>query len=207
MHRFYLCVLSERPRLYIHDGTYIPTHFFFEGIEMFHKTLEEACAGDQMGILTKGIKKGDVRRGMAVIKPGTVGQLDHFEAQIYLLSKEEGGLGTPITPEVQQTVFSKTWDCSGFVFFDEKPMIMPGESEKITFKLVKPMVAEVGQQFTLRCGKMTVGTGKITKALTNLTPDEREYLTLSRKKKEKMAAKAAEEAEKAAKKAAEAAEK
>ena len=79
--------------------------FIFEGIEMFHKTLEEACAGDQMGILTKGIKKGDVRRGMAVIKPGTVGQLDHFEAQIYLLSKEEGGLGTPITPEVQQTVF------------------------------------------------------------------------------------------------------
>jgi len=172
------------------------------GIEMFHKTLSEAEAGDQMGILCKGIKKGDVRRGMAVAKPGTVEQLDTFEAQVYLLTKEEGGQAKPITHESQQIVFSKTWDCSGFVFMEnheEKPMLMPGEDAKITLKLVKPMVAEIGQQFTLRFGNSTSGTGKITKALPNMTPEQREWLTLSRKKKDKALAKQAEEAEKAAK--------
>merc|ERR1711971_992121 len=95
------------------------------GIEMFHKTLEEACAGDQMGILAKGVKKGDVRRGMAAVKPGTIGQLDVFEAQIYVLTKGEGGTGVPITTEIQQAVFSKTWDCSSFVYLEEgKNMIM-----------------------------------------------------------------------------------
>merc|ERR1711997_422022 len=163
------------------------------GIEMFHKTLEEACAGDQMGILAKGVKKGDVRRGMAVVKPGTIGQVDVFEAQIYILTKGEGGNGIPITTEIQQAVFSKTWDCSSFLYLEEgKNMIMPGEDGKITLKLLKPMVAEVNQQFTLRFGNNTVGTGKITKTHPLMTPEERDYLTMSRKKKDKLiAAKAA----------------
>lgn len=167
------------------------------GIEMFHKTLDEACAGDQMGILTKGIKKTDVRRGMAVIKPGSMSQRDVFEAQIYLLTKEEGGMGAPITSNVQQIIFSKTWDCSGFIGLEEgKNMIMPGEDGKITVKLLKPMVAEIGQQFTLRWANNTVGTGKITNTLPNMTPEQREYLTLSRKKKDKLEAAAAAAAEK-----------
>merc|ERR1712008_451050 len=113
------------------------------GIEMFHKTLDEAVAGDQMGVLTNGVKKGDVRRGMAIIKPGTMSQHDQFEAQLYLLSK--------------------TWDCSGYIGLGDKKLLMPGEDGQIFMKLTKPMVIEVGQQFTLRNGNSTVGTGKITK--------------------------------------------
>ena len=153
---------------------------------MFHKTLDEAVAGDQMGVLTKGVKKGDVRRGMAIVKPGTVSQHDQFEAQLYLLSKEEGGLGTPVTHNKTQTVFSKTWDCSGYIGLGDKKMLMPGEDGPISMKLVKPMVIEVGQQFTLRSGNATVGTGKITKTLPNMTAEEVEFLSLSKKKKQKI---------------------
>jgi len=156
------------------------------GIEMFHKTLDEAVAGDQMGVLTKGIKKGDVRRGMAIIKPGTMNQHDQFEAQLYLLSKEEGGHGTPVTHNKTQTVFSKTWDCSGYIGLGDKKMLMPGEDGPISMKLNKPMVIEVGQQFTLRSGNATVGTGKITKTLPNMTAEEVEFLSLSKKKKQKI---------------------
>jgi len=165
------------------------------GIEMFHKTLEEACAGDQMGILTKGVKKTDINRGMAVVKPGSMSQHDVFEGQIYLLSKEEGGRGDPITNNMSKTIFSKTWDNTGHLSLDgDKKMIMPGEDGKVTVKLFKPMVLEAGQQFTVRQGNFTVATGKITKALPNMTPDERAYLTMSKKKREKMdAAKAAEQ--------------
>jgi len=157
------------------------------GIEMFHKTLDEACAGDQMGILTKGVKKGDVRRGMAVGKPGTLKQCDNFSAQLYLLSKEEGGVGQPMTSEKLSTVFSQTWDCSGYTYLEGKEMVMPGEDSAINMRLMKPMVMKVGQQFTLRAGKKTIGTGKITEVLSDLTPDQREYLTMSKKKKEKLA--------------------
>ena len=153
---------------------------------MFHKTLDEAVAGDQMGVLTKGIKKGDVRRGMAIIKPGTMSQHDQFEAQLYLLSKEEGGHGTPVTHNKTQTVFSKTWDCSGYIGLGDKKMLMPGEDGQISMKLTKPMVIEVGQQFTLRSGNATVGTGKITKTLPNMTAEELEFLSLSKKKKQKI---------------------
>ena len=153
---------------------------------MFHKTLEEAVAGDQMGVLTKGVKKGDVRRGMAIVKPGTMSQHDQIEAQLYLLSKEEGGLGTPITDNKTQTVFSKTWDCSGYIGLGGKKMLMPGEDGHISMKMLKPMVMEVGQQFTLRSGNFTVGTGKITNILPNLSKEEVEFLSLSKKKKQKI---------------------
>jgi len=159
------------------------------GIEMFHKTLEEGEAGDQMGILTKGVKKGDVRRGMVVGKPGLLKQCDVLEAQVYLLTKEEGGLGQPMTNDKVLTVFSHTWDCSGYLALGGgKELCMPGEDTSISLKMMKPMVMEIGQNFTIRAGKATIGTGKVTKILPNMTPDEREYLTFSKKKKEKMAA-------------------
>lgn len=158
---------------------------------MFHKTLEEACAGDQMGILTKGVKKGDVRRGMAVGKPGTIKQHDKFDAQVYILTKDEGGLAQPVVSSRPLICFSKTWDCSGYVYLDNKEMIMPGEDSKITMKLLKPMIIEKGQQFTVRCGNATVGTGKVTELQPNMTPEEREFLTLSKKKQEKRLAAAA----------------
>ena len=154
---------------------------------MFHKTLEEACAGDQMGILTKGVKKGDVRRGMAAGKPGTIKQHDVFEGQVYILSKAEGGMAQPVVHTKPLACFSKTWDCTGYIYLEGKDLIMPGEDSKITVKLLKPMVMEKGQQFTVRLGNSTVGTGKVTDLKPNMTPEEREYLTLSKKKKEKMA--------------------
>jgi elongation factor Tu len=156
------------------------------GIEMFHKTLEEACAGDQMGILTKGVKKEDVRRGMAVCKIGTIKQHDMFDAQIYILNKEEGGLAQPLVQEKMLTVFSKTWDSSGVVFIDGKDLLMPSEDAKICMKLLKPMVVEKGQQFTVRLGNKTIGTGKVTDVKPNMSSEEREYLTLSKKKKDKL---------------------
>merc|ERR1712203_625803 len=85
-----------------------------------------------------------------------------------------------------QTVFSKTWDCSGYIGLGDKKMLMPGEDGQISIKLVKPMVIEVGQQFTLRSGNSTVGTGKITKTLPNMTAEELEFLSLSKKKKQKI---------------------
>ena len=106
---------------------------------MFQKTLEEATAGDQMGILTKGIKRGDVRRGMGVGKPGSFQQCDNFDAQVYVLTKAEGGLGRPMLHEKPLTVFSKTWDCTGFIML-KKDMLMPGEDSPIQIKMIKPMV-------------------------------------------------------------------
>ena len=143
------------------------------GIEMFRKTLEEACAGDQMGILTKGVKKTDVRRGMVICKPGTIKQHDNFEAQLYVLTKNEGGLGNPVTGGKSFTVFSKTWDCASFVAMDgdlmKQDMVMPGEHSGLTIKLIKTMVLAENQHFTMRMGNKTIGTGKITKILPNMT--------------------------------------
>jgi len=162
------------------------------GIEMFHKTLEQAEAGDQMGILTKGIKKEDVRRGMAVVKPGTMTQYDVFDAQIYVLTKEEGGLGQPVLSDKVVTSFSRTWDCAAYIFLEGKEMVMPGEDSKVTCKMIKPMVMEQGQQITLRAGNTTIGTGKVTEIKPVMTPEEKEWLMMSKKKKEKILAKKAE---------------
>ncbi len=134
------------------------------GIEMFHKTLEEGQAGDQMGILVKGVKKNEVRRGMAAIKPGSTDMHDTFKAQIYILNKDEGGLAQPVTNKRMMLCFSRTWDCSGLVCFDtNKEMLMPGEDASVTMRLMKRMVMVPGQQITFRTGNSTIGTGKVTK--------------------------------------------
>ncbi|XP_040583054.1 elongation factor Tu [Lepeophtheirus salmonis] len=159
------------------------------GIEMFHKILEEANAGDQMGILARGVKKDDVRRGMVVAKPNSVKQVDHIKAQVYLMSKEEGGRGKALSQGNQLTVFCKTWDCTSFIKILGKDMGMPGEDCTLDMKLIKPVVIEKNGHFTLRDGGRTVGTGKVTEILAPLTPDEKEYLTSSKKNKEKILAK------------------
>jgi elongation factor Tu len=157
------------------------------GIEMFHKTLEHAEAGDQMGILSKGIKKDGVRRGMAVIKPGTFKQHDKVEAQVYIMTKEEGGVGQTLTSNRVIHVFSKTWDCVGYIFLSGgAQMVMPGENSSLTINLIKPMVLETGQTFTLRLENSTIGTGKITTIHGNMTTEEKEWLLLGQKKKEKI---------------------
>jgi len=155
------------------------------GIEMFHKILEEANAGDQMGVLARGIKKEDVRRGMCIFKPGTVKQCDHFRAQVYLMTQEEGGRKKPCTPDMQLVCFSKTWDCPAYVSLVDKDMAMPGEDASMDLRLIKPMVLEDGQQFTIRDAAGTIGTGKVTKVHKNLTEEEKTLMMMNKEKRAK----------------------
>lgn len=159
------------------------------GIEMFHKVLEEANAGDQMGLLARGIKTADVRRGMCVVKPKSIKQRDAVEAQVYLMTIDEGGRKKPMISNQQMQVFSKTWDCAAFVELqNNKEMALPGEDAAMTLRLLKPMVLEEGQHFTLRDASGTIGTGKVSKALPNLTETEKELLVMNRSKREKVLA-------------------
>lgn len=159
------------------------------GIEMFHKTLEEAKAGDQMGILLKGLKRDDVRRGMLVAKKNSVKQYDNVEAQVYLLTKDEGGSTAPLTDGKQVLLYSQTWDCATFVTLpDGKDMAMPGEDIQMNLKLNKQMTIKAGQQFTIRSNGVTVGSGKVTNVNANMTEAEYNYMKANKKKKEKMKA-------------------
>ena len=138
------------------------------GIEMFHKMLDQAEAGDQLGILLRGIKREDVRRGMSLIKPGSAKAYNKFEAKIYLLKKEEGGREKPMTSTYQSMIYSKTWDVASRLTLPAgKEMIMPGEDAQLTFTLNKRMMLEKGQRFQLRDSKNTIGSGVVT----NLLPD------------------------------------
>jgi len=161
------------------------------GIEMFHKILEESQAGDQLGALIRGIKRDEIRRGMILCKPGTMKAHDNIEAQVYILSKEEGGRQRPFTSLCQMQMFSKTWDCAAQVTIPGKDMVMPGEDAKLLMKLYKPMVLEKGQRFTLRDGFTTLGTGVITGIGKNLSEPDRQLLYEGKKGIEKRAKKAA----------------
>lgn len=97
------------------------------GVEMFHQILEEAQAGDQLGALVRGIKRDDIKRGMVMCKPGTCKAIDNFEAQVYILNKDEGGRSKPFTSFFQLQMFSRTWDCATQVIIPNKEMAMPGE--------------------------------------------------------------------------------
>ena len=123
---------------------------------------------------------------MAIIKPGTMEQHDVFDATIYILTKEEGGLGQPVLNDKLLSTFSRTWDCSSYVFLNDKEMVMPGESATVTCKMIKPMVMDKNQQITLRAGNSTVGTGKITEIKPVMTPEEKEWLMMGKKKRDKI---------------------
>merc|ERR1711892_1645604 len=155
------------------------------GIEMFHKILEEANAGDQMGLLARGLKQDDVRRGMCGVKPKRVKQCDNFTAQVYLMTPDEGGRKKPCVAEMQLMCFSKTWDCSAFINLVGKEMALPGEDATMEMKLMKPMVLEEGQSFTIRDNNGTIGTGKVTKLNKNLTEEEIELMNMKKTKRAK----------------------
>lgn len=160
------------------------------GVEMFHQILEEAHAGDQLGALVRGIKRDEIKRGMVMCKPGTVKAHDQVEAQVYILSKDEGGRSKPFMNYIQLQMFSRTWDCAAQVIIPEKEMIMPGEDTKLCLRLIRPMVLEQGQRFTLRDGNLTLGTGVVTKVLATLSETERLELLEGKKAREKKAKKA-----------------
>jgi len=164
------------------------------GIEMFHKILEEANAGDQMGILARGIKQADVSRGMCVVKPKSTKQCDNFSAQVYLMTPDEGGRKKPCTADMQLMVFSKTWDCAAFVSLQGKEMAMPGEDATMSLKLLKPMVLEEGQHFTIRDSTGTIGTGKVINIDSNLTDEDKKVMVMNKDKRAKYMASKEKEA-------------
>ncbi|MFA5095451.1 MAG: elongation factor Tu [Candidatus Paceibacterota bacterium] len=136
------------------------------GIEMFNKSLKEGMAGDNAGVLLRGLKKEDVTRGQVLAKPGTVTPHDHFTCEIYVLKKEEGGRHTPFFKGYKPQFYIRTTDVTGDVTLAEGvEMVMPGDTVKITVKLVTPVALEETQKFAIREGGKTVGAGVVTKIL------------------------------------------
>ncbi len=136
------------------------------GIEMFNKNLKEGMAGDNAGVLLRGLKKEDVTRGQVLAKIGSVTPHDHFTAEIYVLKKEEGGRHTPFFKGYKPQFYIRTTDVTGEVTLQEgTEMVMPGDTVKITVKLVTPVALEEQQRFAIREGGKTVGAGVVTKIL------------------------------------------
>jgi len=143
------------------------------GLEMFHQTLDVGQAGDQVGALIKGLKRDEVKRGMLIAKPGTVKLVNRAMAQIYVLSKDEGGGEDPFTNDLQLMMYCKTWNVGVNVKItsEGKEMVMPGEDSQIELMLMKRMVLPGGVRFTLRNQGVTVGTGVVTEVLSDATDE------------------------------------
>eukprot|EP00038_Savillea_parva_P003903 m.131604 g.131604 ORF g.131604 m.131604 type:complete len:420 (-) comp11318_c0_seq6:6771-8030(-) len=135
------------------------------GIEMFHKSLDRGEAGDNMGVLVRGLKREDIMKGMVAVKPGSVKQHTRFDAQMYVLSKEEGGRHTPFVDGYRPQLFTRTGDISCKIELADGKMVMPGEDASFTVELISELAIEEGQRFTVREGSKTVGTGVISKIL------------------------------------------
>ncbi len=136
------------------------------GIEMFRKSLDDAQAGDNAGLLLRGIEKKDVERGQVVVKPGSITPHTEFEAEVYILAKEEGGRHTPFFTGYRPQFYIRTTDVTGNVSLPSGvEMVMPGDNTKMTVKLIAPVALEDGVRFAIREGGKTVGAGVITKIL------------------------------------------
>ena len=136
------------------------------GVEMFNKLLDEGRAGDNVGILLRGLKKEDVERGQVLAKPGTVSPHTEFETEIYVLSKEEGGRHTPFFKGYKPQFYMRTTDVTGECILPEgTEMVMPGDTIKLSIKLIMPVALEDKQRFAIREGGKTVGAGVITKII------------------------------------------
>ena len=136
------------------------------GVEMFRKTLDEGQAGDNVGLLLRGIEKKDLMRGQVLAKPGTINPHTSFEAEVYVLTKEEGGRHTPFFPGYQPQFYIRTTDVTGKITL--KPgveMIMPGDNTQISVDLIQPVAIEEQLRFAIREGGRTVGSGVVTKIL------------------------------------------
>jgi len=136
------------------------------GLEMFHKSLDSVMAGDNVGILVRGIERTDVERGMVVAKPGSVQTHSEFEAEVYVLKKEEGGRHTAFVSGYRPQFYMKTADVTGNVTLPEgTEMVVPGDNAKFKVELIVPVVMEEGMRFAIREGGITIGQGVITKIL------------------------------------------
>ena len=133
------------------------------GVEMFRKILEEGEAGDNVGLLLRGIDKAEVKRGMVVVHPGAITPHDHFKASIYVLKKEEGGRHTPFGNKYRPQFYLRTMDCTGEITLPEGvEMVMPGDNVEITVELIYAVALNKGLRFAIREGGRTVGSGQIT---------------------------------------------
>jgi elongation factor Tu len=136
------------------------------GVEMFRKLLDQGQAGDNVGILLRGTKREDVQRGQVLCKPGSVKPHTHFTAEIYVLSKEEGGRHTPFFNNYRPQFYFRTTDVTGSIELEAgKEMVMPGDNVTITVKLIAPIAMEEGLRFAIREGGRTVGAGVVAKIL------------------------------------------
>ncbi len=136
------------------------------GIEMFNKSLEDGQAGDNTGILLRGLKREDIERGQVLAKPGSVTPHKEFEAEVYILSKEEGGRHTPFFGGYKPQFYIRTTDVTGDVSLPEgTEMVMPGDTVNLKIKLVCPVALEEKQRFAIREGGKTVGAGVVTKII------------------------------------------
>jgi elongation factor Tu len=136
------------------------------GVEMFRKLLDQGQAGDNVGLLLRGIKREEVERGQVVCKPGSITPHTQFEAQVYVLSKDEGGRHTPFFNNYRPQFYFRTTDVTGVVTLPEgTEMVMPGDNTEMTVELIQPIAMEEGLRFAIREGGRTVGAGRVTKIL------------------------------------------
>ena len=136
------------------------------GVEMFRKILDEGQAGDNVGLLLRGIDKDEIKRGMVLAKPGSVKPHDKFKAEVYILKKEEGGRHTPFHNRYRPQFYIRTLDVTGEISLPEgREMVMPGDNLTITVELITPVACNVGLRFAIREGGRTVGAGQITEIL------------------------------------------
>ena len=133
------------------------------GVEMFRKLLDQGEAGDNVGLLLRGIDKNEIKRGMVICHPGMVKPHDHFKAQVYILKKEEGGRHTPFHNKYRPQFYIRTLDVTGEITLPEGvEMVMPGDNVEIDVKLITPVACDPGLRFAIREGGRTVGSGQIT---------------------------------------------
>ena len=136
------------------------------GIEMFHKQMDEAMAGENCGLLLRGLKRDDVERGQVVCKPGSITPHTDFEANVYILSKEEGGRHNPFYSNYRPQFYFRTTDVTGVITLPEgTEMVMPGDNTEMTVELIQPIAMEEGLGFAIREGGRTVGSGRVTKII------------------------------------------
>ena len=147
-------------------GIRAPQKTTVTGIEMFHKQMDEAWAGENCGLLLRGIKREEVERGQVVAKPGTITPHTNFEAQVYVLAKDEGGRHNPFYSNYRPQFYFRTTDVTGVITLPEgTEMVMPGDNTEMTVELIQPIAMEEGLGFAIREGGRTVGSGRVTKIL------------------------------------------
>jgi elongation factor Tu len=136
------------------------------GVEMFRKLLDEGQAGDNVGVLLRGTKREEVERGQVLCVPGSITPHTHFETEIYVLSKDEGGRHTPFFNNYRPQFYFRTTDVTGAMELPEgTEMVMPGDNVKVTVKLIAPIAMEEGLRFAIREGGRTVGAGVVSKII------------------------------------------